>query len=64
MFERLAEARVALREVVASLDPDTLEGASATQLVEEFASIERLAAAGKGLCAQRVAKSGAWRRDG
>ncbi len=64
MFERLTEARVALKEVVASLEPETLEGASATQLVEEFASIERLAAAGKALCAKRVADSGAWRRDG
>ncbi|MBA3350673.1 MAG: DUF222 domain-containing protein, partial [Actinobacteria bacterium] len=64
MFERLTEARVALKEVVASLEPETLEGASATQLVEEFASIERLAAAGKALCAKRVADSGAWRHDG
>lgn len=60
MFERLAEARSALKEVVASLDPETLEGATATQLVDEFAAIERLAAAGKALCAKRVADSGAW----
>ncbi|MBA3628914.1 MAG: DUF222 domain-containing protein [Actinobacteria bacterium] len=64
MFEPLADAKAAIKDVVASLDADVLEGAFATELVEEFAAIERLAAAGKTLCAQRVAKSGAWRRDG
>ena len=64
MFDRLAEAKGALEEVVASLDAETLDGATATQLVEEFAAIERLAVAGKALCAKRVADSGAWRRDG
>ncbi|MBA3350564.1 MAG: hypothetical protein H0T12_08405, partial [Actinobacteria bacterium] len=64
MFERLAEARVALKEVVASIDPDILEGSRATELVDEFAAIERLAAAGKALCARRVADSGAWRHYG
>ncbi|MBA3630016.1 MAG: hypothetical protein H0W55_10140, partial [Actinobacteria bacterium] len=64
MFEALADAKAAIKDVVASLDADVLEGAFATELVEEFAAIERLAAAGKTLCVQRVAKSGAWRRDG
>ena len=64
MFECLAEAKGAIREVVAELDPQTLDGNSATRLVSQFAAIERLAAAGKALCAQRVVKSGAWRRDG
>ena len=64
MFERLTEAKATLKQVVSSLEPATLEGATATQLVEEFAAIERLAAAGKALCAKRVADSGAWRRDG
>jgi len=64
MFEALTHAKAAIKDVVASLDADTLEGALASELVEEFAAIERLAAAGKALCVQRVAKSGAWRRDG
>ncbi|MBA2272370.1 MAG: DUF222 domain-containing protein, partial [Actinobacteria bacterium] len=57
-------AKAAIKDVVTTLEPGTLEGAFATELVEEFAAIERLAAAGKALCAQRVAKSGAWRRHG
>ena len=64
MFKPLAHAKAAIKDVVATLDPDTLEGAFATELVEEFAAIERLAAVGKALCAQRVAKSGVWRRHG
>ncbi|CAN5159642.1 hypothetical protein BH20ACT22_BH20ACT22_04730 [soil metagenome] len=64
MFEVINQAKAAIKDVVASLDADTLDGAFASELVEEFAAIERLAAAGKTLCAQRVAKSGAWRRDG
>ncbi|MDQ3766295.1 MAG: HNH endonuclease [Actinomycetota bacterium] len=64
MFESLVDAKAAITEVVTSLDSDVLDGASATELVSEFAAIERLAAAGKALCAKRVADSGAWRRDG
>ena len=49
MFECLTEAKAAIKEVVTSLDSDVLEGACATELVEEFAAIERLAAAGKAI---------------
>jgi hypothetical protein len=60
----LAELRKALEKAVARLDPDVLEGATAAEAVQEFARIEKLAAAGKALCARRVADSGAWRRHG
>lgn len=64
MFERLIEARELLESVVAALEPELLEGRSAERLVAEFSRIEKLAAAGKGLAARRVAESGAWRRGG
>ena len=60
----LAELRKALEKAVARLDPDVVEGATAAGAVQEFARIEKLAAAGKALCARRVADSGAWRRHG
>lgn len=64
MFDRVDRAIVALKEAVARLDPEVLEGAGALRLVEKFAEAERVAAAGKALAAKRVADSGAWRRSG
>jgi hypothetical protein len=62
------EARTAivasLRDIVRGLDAEVLEPASATALVEWFAEVERLAAAGKALAARRVETSGAWRASG
>jgi hypothetical protein len=54
MFERVRQASEQLREVVAELDPSRLDGAQARRLVEEFAEVERLAAAGKALAVRRV----------
>ena len=53
-----------LKEIVRDLEPEVLTGTTAAQLVEGFAAIENLAAAGKTLCAGRVAGSGAWKSSG
>jgi hypothetical protein len=60
----LLELRHTLQRVVRVLDGDALDAATAEQLVEEFATIEHLAAAGKALAAKRVADSGRWRLAG
>ena len=60
----LAIAQATVARAVRELDPQALDPARAEQLVETFASIERLAAAGKSLAASRVASSGAWRARG
>ena len=64
MFDKVKQARQLLKEAVADLDPDVLEAKSSARLVEDFAEIERLAAAGKALAARRMAASGVWRKDG
>ena len=46
------------------LEPEVLAGDAATRLVEDFAELERLAAAGKALAARRAASSGAWQGGG
>ena len=53
-----------LRAMVRDLDPAVLEPAAAVALVDWFAEVERLAAAGKALAARRVADSGVWRSAG
>lgn len=60
----LKELRARLKEIVRDLEPERLTGKAAARLVEEFAAIENLAAAGKTLCAGRVADSGAWKSSG
>ncbi|MDQ3765940.1 MAG: HNH endonuclease [Actinomycetota bacterium] len=64
MFEQAEAARATLREAVAILEPDVVEAQAAKRLVEIYAEIERLAAAGKALAARRVASSGSWRSEG
>jgi hypothetical protein len=46
------------------LDPGSLTGREAAELVEGFARIERLACAGRVLCARRVSGTGLWRSNG
>jgi hypothetical protein len=53
-----------LEGVVSALDGDVLSPADAEHLLEEFTRIERMAAAGKAIAAERVAESGRWRRNG
>jgi Domain of unknown function (DUF222) len=60
MFQQVRQASDPLRRVVADLDPSRLDGAQARRLVEEFAEVERLAAAGKALALRRVEETRAW----
>jgi hypothetical protein len=60
----LATAVQTVRDTVRGLDVEALEPAAANDLVAVFAEVERLGAAGKALCAKRVADSGAWQRSG
>ncbi len=64
MFDVLKNSLESLRSLVAELEPAGLDGVQAMQLVEEFAEIERLAAAGRTLAAGRVAETGAWTTGG
>ena len=61
---RLQEMEAALREIVAGLEPETLSADAAVGLVDTFATIEKLGAAGKALAARRVADSNLWRGAG
>ena len=59
MFEWVSEAEQIIATGVDALQPEVLDSDTAAQLVERFAHIERTAAAGKTLCAGRVADSAA-----
>src|SRR5207247_7094316 len=61
---RLQEMEAELREFVAALEPETLPAEAAAGLVDSFATIEKLGAAGKALAARRVADSNLWRGAG
>ncbi len=61
---RLCNVEAALRKIVAGLEPETLEADAAAGLVDTFATIEKLGAAGKALAARRVADSNLWRGAG
>ncbi|HEY4375732.1 MAG TPA: DUF222 domain-containing protein [Acidimicrobiales bacterium] len=64
MFPSVIEAKRVLEAFVASFDPSLVSILDCTDLVEEFAAIERLAAAGKVLAARRVPEGASWRVDG
>jgi len=64
VLDQVRGASDQLEAVLASLDPDVLDGPVAADYVDAFARIERLAAAGKALAARRVIATGAWRHDG
>jgi hypothetical protein len=53
-----------LRSTLADLEPERLSGPDAARLLEAFAEIEKLAAAGRLLSARRVESSNVWRRAG
>lgn len=61
---RLQRVADDLRTVISDLDPERLSGPDAAELLERFAEIEKLAAAGKLLAARRVESSNVWRRQG
>ena len=60
LFERVDQALVLLREVLAQLDPAVLAGADAVALLDRFAQGRRLCEAGTTLCAKRVEDANAW----
>src|SRR5205823_1990709 len=60
----LCDMEAELREFVAALEPETLPAEAAVGLVDTFATIEKLGAAGKALAARRVAESNLWRGVG
>ncbi|MCU1377233.1 MAG: protein of unknown function endonuclease [Acidimicrobiales bacterium] len=53
-----------LRSVVRRLEPGTLSGPQAVGLLDWFAELERLAASGKALVAERAAATNQWRAGG
>jgi hypothetical protein len=53
-----------LRRVLSRLEPALLSGPQAVSLVEWFATVERLAAAGKAKVAARAVATNQWRRSG
>src|SRR5713226_4065538 len=61
---RLQDVEAALREIVTDLEPEALAAGTAADLVDTFATIEKLAGAGKALAARRVADSNLWRGAG
>lgn len=63
-YEPKTMIAASLRALVARLDAATLAPADAAGLVEWFAAIERLAAAGKTIAAARVAEAGSWQVSG
>ena len=63
-FDPLVLARNTVAKAVRALDVDVLDPARAEQLVDVFAEIERLGAAGKALAAKRVADAERWRLSG
>src|SRR5215212_6290729 len=63
-FDPLAIAIATVRSHVRAADPAVVEPAGAERMVEVFAELERLAAAGKALYAKRVADSGRWQSSG
>jgi hypothetical protein len=60
MFERVEALRDELHGVVARLEPVRIDALDAKWLVEAFAEMERLCAAGKTLAAGRVAGTKVW----
>ncbi|MGH8974707.1 MAG: DUF222 domain-containing protein [Acidimicrobiia bacterium] len=64
MFDNGVDVLGTLRPLVDELDAETLEPVAAAELVEWFVEIEHLAAAGRVLATQAVARSDLWQREG
>jgi len=58
------ELEASLSALVARLEPEALHGRDAKELVSFFSRLEHLAAAGKALCALRVAATGSFSSEG
>jgi hypothetical protein len=64
MCEHRAGILASVERLVSGLDPDAMAGEQAKELVVWFSRLEHLAAAGKTLCAGRVASSGSFADSG
>jgi Domain of unknown function (DUF222)/HNH endonuclease len=64
MCDSVSDLIDAVRRLVLSLDPTRVRANDAIALVEQFATLERLVAAGRTLAAGRVAETRAWRARG
>jgi hypothetical protein len=64
MCEHRVGVLLALERLVAGLDPEAMSGEHAKELVGWFSRVEHLAAAGKTLCAGRVAATGIFAAGG
>lgn len=64
MCERLAEIHEAMSHLAERFDPDLISAPVAARVVEEAASIEKMASTVKALAATRVAETELWRRQG
>jgi hypothetical protein len=64
MFDVIDGATRALKGVLAEVDPACLSGADAARMLEAFAEVERIGAAGKTMVARRVEGSNYWRDRG
>ena len=60
----LDAAVATLRDAVGALEPSVLSGPDAARLVDRFAEVERLGAAGRALAARRVEETNQWRLEG
>jgi hypothetical protein len=60
----LRDLRTALERLVTRLDADVLDAERAAALVDDFAAMERLCAAGKALAARRACEGRQWQRSG
>src|ERR1044072_1907261 len=61
MCDSVSDLIGAVRRVVGALEPARVRADDAIALVEQFATLERLVAAGRTLAAGRVAETRAWR---
>jgi len=64
MFDRVAGASPAIRELLDSFEPGCALVSDAKRLVVELAELDRLVVAAKTLCAARVAETRLWARSG
>jgi len=64
ILEVLQQVTDDLRATLAEFEPERVSGTDAAQLLERFATIEKLASGGKLLAARRVESSNVWRKKG
>ncbi|MBO0746902.1 MAG: DUF222 domain-containing protein, partial [Acidimicrobiaceae bacterium] len=63
-MEKLEDVIQCLASIVSAFDPELVDSAQATRLVETFTRGERLCSAGRALAARRVQATNAWKAEG